>query len=145
MIAFLGILMIPVATSSLRGLNHVLTCKEAVDTPFSVHVPEEGQPILLSSAQAEYDPSGRAGQLCDGLTLDIVMGRRVEDRASMRLELANHSDDPWRGSVRVEVDDITIPVYVGRVAAGEVASHTVDLRLSGNTTYDIDGHLLVGP
>ena len=35
-VALLAVFLIPVGTSSLRGLTHVLTCEAEVEKPFSV-------------------------------------------------------------------------------------------------------------
>src|SRR3546814_7832459 len=43
LVGLLAVLLIPIGTSSLRGLTHILTCQDDSATPFSVVVPEEGQ------------------------------------------------------------------------------------------------------
>jgi len=49
-ILLVGTLLIPVATSSLRGLTHVLSCKSALSARFDVPIPaagEDPEPVLL--------------------------------------------------------------------------------------------------
>lgn len=144
-IAFVGILLIPVATSSLRGLHHVITCQEEVATPFTIHVPKDGPPLLLSAAETAFDPQGREGEVCGGLLLDLVAVRRLGDEATMRLELHNNSTFAWSGSVHLDFDGTTLPIHIGRVDGGEAASHTIEIQLDDEQTYDLEGSLLIGP
>src|SRR5690606_7818095 len=68
LIGLLAVLLIPIGTSSLRGLTHILTCREASATPFSIEVPEDGPPVISSSTVIERDPSGEiaSDEVCGG-------------------------------------------------------------------------------
>jgi hypothetical protein len=147
LIGLLAVLLIPIGTSSLRGLTHILTCREASDAPFSVAVPEEGPPVILSSSVIERDADGRPDdrEVCGGLVLDLRMGSRVEDETEVQVTIANHSDYGWRGSVQLDLDGTTIPIDIGGIAAGGTATDTVVLTLDPGRTYEIEGSLLVGP
>lgn len=46
LVALIGVFLIPIMSSSLRGLTHVLTCEGSVETPFSVVVEEGTDPIV---------------------------------------------------------------------------------------------------
>jgi hypothetical protein len=47
-VLLLGTLLIPVATSSLRGLTHALSCSSPVEAKFDVTVPPQGkQPVVV--------------------------------------------------------------------------------------------------
>jgi hypothetical protein len=147
LIGLLGVLLIPISTSSLRGLTHILTCKEPATAPFSVDVPETGPPTLSSSTVIEREPDGSvpSADVCGGLTVDLLMGSREDDRADVTLAITNGSEFGWRGSVQLSLDDVEIPIDIGAIDAGDTAEDTFELRLDGGRTYAIEGDLLIGP
>lgn len=147
LIGLLAVLLIPIGTSSLRGLTHILTCRDDAATPFSVFVPEDGPPVISSSTTIERDPDGevQTNEVCGGLVLDLVMGSRVEDRADVTLLVTNNTDYGWRGSVRINLGSTPIPIDIGEIKAGATAEDTFQLRLDEGRTYEIEGSLLIGP
>lgn len=147
LIGLLAVLLIPIGTSSLRGLTHILTCRDRSATPFSVEVPESGPPTISSSTVIERDPSGEvvSNEICGGLTLNLVMGSRVENRADVTLLITNNSEFGWRGSVQLHLGDTQIPIDIGGIAAGATATDDFELRLDSGHRYEIEGSLLVGP
>jgi hypothetical protein len=147
LIGLLGVLLIPIGTSSLRGLTHILSCQQDAAAPFSIEVPADGPPSILSSAVVERRPDGSIADasVCGGLTLDVSIGSDEEDRAEVVLAITNNSEYGWRGSVKLELDDIDIPIDIGEIGAGETASDGIELRLDENSSYEIKGDLLIGP
>jgi hypothetical protein len=147
LIGFLAALLIPIATSSLRGLTHILTCQEEATTPFLVEMPDEGPPLVSSSMVLEREESGlpASAELCGGLTLDLAVGGATEGRADVIVTIANNSTYGWRGTVQLRLDDTMIPVDIGTIDAGGSESDTVELRVRPGRSYEIEGSLLVGP
>ena len=147
LIGLLAVLLIPIGTSSLRGLTHILTCRDLSATPFSVSVPEVGPPTISSSTVIERTPEGEpaSNEICGGLTLDLIMGAAETNRAEMTLAIANNTDYGWRGSVQLRLGDTLIPIDIGEIDAGGQASDTFEVRLDRGRTYDIEGSLLIGP
>ncbi len=147
LIGLFAVLLIPIGTSSLRGLTHILTCQEDSATAFSIDVPVDGPPTISSSAVIERNPDGtvKVNEMCGGLTLDVLMGSRRNNRADVTLAITNHSDYGWRGSVQVRLDDTLIPIDIGEIRAGDTASDEFDLRLEAGESYSIEGKLLIGP
>ncbi len=147
LIGQLGVLLIPIGTSSLRGLTHILTCQEAAATPFSIEVPVDGPPSITSSATIERNPDGSVPDrsVCGGLTLDLLIGSRTEDRADVTLAITNESEYGWRGSVQLQLDDLDIPIDIGEIDSGETAQDDFELRLDEGESYEIEGDLLIGP
>ena len=147
LIGLLAVLLIPIGTSSLRGLTHILTCREASATPFSIEVPEEGPPVISSSTVIERDPSGgiASDEVCGGLVLDVVMGPSEGARAEMTLRIRNSSDYGWRGSVQLDLGGTDIPIDIGQIPAGGTAEDTFRVNLDRGRRYEIQGNLLVGP
>lgn len=147
LIGLLAVLLIPIGTSSLRGLTHILTCHDRSATPFSVDVPETGPPTISSSTVIERDASGEVitRDVCGGLSLDLVMGSRVENRADVTLVIHNSSRFGWRGSVQLRLGDTTIPIDIGKIDAGDTGTDSFELRLESGRRYEIEGSLLIGP
>jgi hypothetical protein len=147
LIGLLAVLLIPIGTSSLRGLTHVLTCRERSATPFSLDVPADGPPVISSSTVIERGADGEevSREVCGGLTLDLLIGSRVEDRAEVTLAIANGTDFGWHGSVQLLFDSTPIPVDIGKIDAGATATETFELRLDAGRSYEIEGNLLIGP
>lgn len=143
----LAVLLIPIGTSSLRGLTHILTCRDRSATPFSVEVPEHGPPTISSSTVIERDPSGAVAskEVCGGLTLDLIMGSRVENRADVTLRITNSSRFGWRGSVQLQLGATPIPIDIGKIDAHGTAQDSFELRLDTGRRYEIEGSLLIGP
>jgi hypothetical protein len=147
LIALLGVLLIPIGTSSLRGLTHILTCQEAAATPFSIEVPADGPPVITSSVTLERNPDGSVPDrsVCGGLTLDLLIGSRDQDKADVTLAITNGSEFGWRGSVQLKLDDLDIPIDIGAIGSGDTASDDFVLHLDSGSTYEIEGDLLIGP
>lgn len=147
LIGLLAVLLIPIGTSSLRGLTHILTCRDAAAAPFSVDVPEEGPPTISSSTVIERSPSGEvvSQEICGGLTLDLVMGSRRDNHADVTLLITNNTGYGWRGSVQLNLGDTPIPIDIGEIDAGSTASDQFELRLDKGRRYEIEGNLLIGP
>ena len=148
LIGLLAVLLIPIGTSSLRGLTHILTCRDRSATPFSIDVPESGPPTISSSVVIERGPSGEviSHEVCGGLTLDLVMGSRVENRADVTLLITNNSKYGWRGSVQLQagrhVDPASTSARSPPVAQRTTASSSTS---TSNRRYEIVGNLLIGP
>ncbi len=139
--ALLGVFLIPIGLSSLRGLTHVLTCSEQVESPFTVVVGGDGGPMVVSSTQLV---AGTEPGLCGGL--DVVMLARPAgtDRIQLTVEVANRTNHPWLGTIDLNLDGNSIPVDIGRVASGEFEQDTVLFRLDPGS-HELDGSLLIGP
>jgi hypothetical protein len=147
LVGFLAVLLIPIGTSSLRGLTHVLTCKEPAASPFTIEVPADGPPVISSSTVLERDPTGEpvTDEVCGGLVLDLAVGSREAERARVQVTITNRSDYGWRGTVELRLDDTSIPIDIGSIPAGEAATDEVELRVREGRTYAVEGTLLLGP
>ncbi len=137
----LGAFLIPIATSSLRGLTHILTCTDATEIPFSLVVPEQGPPVIVSSNVIVRDePEG----VCGGLVLDMGVGPSDPGRVLLRLPITNNTDFDWRGTVSVRLGSTLIPVEIGEIKAGETAQDTVSVKVDPGEV-EVNGSLLIGP
>jgi hypothetical protein len=140
-VLLLGVFLIPVGVSSLRGLTHVLTCDEEVRTPFTISIPASGPPSITSSAV--FTPEQAEGQ-CGGLFLNMAVGSTAPDKMRIVLPIQNRSQDTWRGSVELDLDGTKVPIDIGEIKAGKIAEDTIEVDVSKGTT-EINGTLLIGP
>ena len=132
----LGVFLIPITVSSLRGLTHVLTCDADVRTPFTVDTD-----TATSSARFERgDPSG----LCGGLQLNMAVGQVRDDRVRLTLPITNTSEYTWKGSVELRIGGYAVPVDIGEIEAGATEVDSIDIKVDKDAT-EINGSLLIGP
>ena len=142
LLVLLGTFLIPVGTSSLRGLTHVLTCRDKTEIPFTLIVSEEGPPVIISSRSITRET---AAGVCGGLVLDMGVGpgssaRRVQ----LRLPITNNTEFDWQGSVSLKIGSTFVPVEIGEIKSGETASDTVSLKVDPGEV-EVNGSLLIGP
>jgi hypothetical protein len=141
LLALTAIFLIPIGMSSLRGLTHILTCEEEVPTPFSVVIPQDGAPEILSSLLLEVEAEEG---LCGGLVTDMQVGSTANNQAAMTLLVSNNTVYAWHGTVQLRLEGLALPVDIKRIEPGETASDTVTIRLEPGS-HEIEGHLLIGP
>lgn len=141
LVVLLGAFLIPLGTSSLRGLTHVLSCEEAAEVPFTLLVPERGAPTIISSATIERgDESG----LCGGLVLNLGAGPAGDGRIAVQLPITNNTAFNWRGTVQLRLGSVTVPVEIGEIRAGETAVDTIEVNVDPGKV-EVEGSLLIGP
>lgn len=131
-------------TSSLRGLTHVLTCSDEVATPFTMIIPPEGPPQVVSSTRIER---GGEETLCGGLDVDLRARGSGEASVEMIVSITNNTDSIWQGSVNLALEgarSTSIPVSIGSIPAGGTGSDTVEFSLNEGT-HEVAGSLLIGP
>ena len=142
LLVLLGTFLIPVGTSSLRGLTHVLTCRDETEIPFTLIVNETGPPVIISSRTIDRET---VSGVCGGLVLDMGVGpgssaRRVQ----LRLPITNNTEFDWQGSVSLKVGSTFVPVDIGEIKSGETEADTVSLRVDPGE-LEVNGSLLIGP
>ncbi len=133
--------LIPIGTSSLRGLTHVLTCSEPTEAPFTIVLQAGEPPTILSSASVSR---GEEAGLCGGLLLSTRVGALSANKIRITLPITNRTEFPWEGSVSLKLKDTTVPVSIGGVAPGETREDSVVVSVDPGTT-EIGGSLLIGP
>ncbi|MEY2476449.1 MAG: hypothetical protein QOG87_1764, partial [Actinomycetota bacterium] len=92
MVLLLGVFLIPITVSSLRGLTHVLTCDQDVRTPFTVDT--GGGSSITSSARFTR---GEPTDLCGGLRLNMRVGPLGSEKVRVTLPITNESKYAWQG------------------------------------------------
>lgn len=143
LVALFGVLMIPLWTSSLRGLTHVLTCNQVTDTDFSIDVDPDGMASVLSSVTFERGEASR--ELCGGLVVDVGVSAGIDGSTDLVISIENDSEFDWQGSVQVDLDDVSFPIALGKISTGHSETETVGLNLAKGRSYQMSGNLLIGP
>ena len=141
MFALVGLFLIPIVSSSLNGLTHVLTCQQRTQAPFTLQVPQTGAPTILSTVTITR---GQKQELCGGLTLDITVQGMSAGKVRVLLPITNHTRYTWRGSVKLILGHTSVPVDVGEVRPGATRVGHVDVHIDPGV-HDIGGSLLIGP
>jgi hypothetical protein len=141
LVALFVVFLIPVTQSSLRGLTHVLSCTERVDTPFQVILLADEEPIVTGSSVIT---AGEERTLCGGLAVQISAGPSDSADIDVVVSVDNQSSHDWFGTVEIDVVGIRVPVDIGRIDAGTTEESRVSLTLPDGVT-EFGGSLLVGP
>ena len=141
LVVLLGAFLIPVGTSSLRGLTHILTCSDAEEVPFTLVNPPEGAPSILSSATLTR---GAARGICGGLVLDLGAQPAGPGRVALDLTIANETDSDWHGTVKLRIGATSVPVDIGAIKAKGREVDTVRVKLEPGA-IEVQASLLVGP
>jgi hypothetical protein len=141
-VLMMGAFLIPIASSNLRGLTHVLTCQQEAETPFTLLVEEGQEPTILTS---QFFTADEETTLCGGLELNPRARSKGENRIEMVLPIENTSRFPWHGSVKLRIGKTSVPVRVGEIGAGDTEQATVTLPGLARGQTTVDGSLLIGP
>lgn len=143
-VTLLGIFLIPFATSTLRGLTHVLSCTDEVSATLSVDTTDDTNTVLLGAdtvtREEAADPT-----LCGGLVVDLQISSSTTQRAEVEIRVTNETDVDWKGTLELQLGGTAIPVSIGRIDRGTTETDTVTLRVAPGRSYEISGTLLVGP
>jgi hypothetical protein len=141
----MGAFLIPIGTSSLRGLTHLLTCQENAKTPFTVVFEKGQEPTILSATgRITADSPPDDSQVCGGLTLDLGVSEAAPGHVAVHVPITNNGKFEWRGTVALKVGGASIPVDIGSIKPGVTEKDTVTVTLKPGTTQ-LDGSLLIGP
>lgn len=139
--ALLGIFLIPLITSSLNGLTHVLTCSAETPSTFTIEAPDNSPPVILSAVTVSRDDETT---LCGGLTLNMGVRQPEGGKVELTVPITNNTKFLWRGSVKLVLDGQTVPIDIGEIAPGGTETAAVLVKVDAGH-HEIDGTLLIGP
>jgi hypothetical protein len=143
LITLLGLFLIPVTTSSLRGLTHVLTCRADIVATLSIDTSTDAAAVLGSADRVVR--GAEEADSCDDVSVQLDLASTTGDRAELTLEVTNRSGFDRNGSVELQFSGVDIPINVGRIAARSTETEAVTLRVRPDRTYEVTGTLLLGP
>lgn len=139
--ALLGIFLIPLITSSLNGLTHVLTCSAETPSTFTIEAPDNSPPVILSAVTVSRNDEMT---LCGGLTLNMGVRQPEGGKVELAVPITNNTKFLWRGSVKLLLDGQTVPIDIGEIAPGATETATVLVKVDAGH-HEIDGTMLIGP
>jgi hypothetical protein len=134
-------LLIPLGTSNLRGLHHLVSCTDEIDQTFSVTAINATQAIITGSTSVVREPPTAE---CSAVSMNMRV--RPDGRGSVLiiLPVVNETDRPWSTSVVLRIDDLKTSVSVGKVNPGQTKTKQLRVQLT-RELQSITGTLLVGP
>lgn len=164
LVALVGVLLIPLLATNMRGLTHLLTCSEGVAQSFAISEIASGEPAVTSSTSLERggedevsvggDPSVALGSfdglLCDALRVEVSARTDGPDTVLLTVRVTNDTSVPWSGTLGLAADGDAVSIgsglnaELGRVEPGEEAQDTLELRVPPGQT-ELEGTLLLGP
>ena len=133
--------VIPLGTASLRGLTHVLTCDGEISTPFSIVVPDVGDPVVTTTLRLDRESTDL---MCHALGTQLAARLTDSGEVVLVLPLRNESKHGWHGTVQLRLGNDTVPVDIGAVPPGSTSTEEVALRLPRGA-HELTGSLLIGP
>lgn len=141
LIVLLGAFLIPIGTSSLRGLTHILTCRQRTEIPFTLNAPGGGSPTVVSSSTLTR---GTPVGACGGLVLDLGIGVAGPGKVRLSLPITNNTPYDWRGTVKLRLGHTVVPIDIGEIRHGQTAHDSVTIRVPSGQ-LEVKGSLLIGP
>jgi hypothetical protein len=143
--ALLGLLLasflIPVATSNLRGVTHLLECTGPTQETFEVFWTKSNKAIITGSSVIE--PTNTTG-LCQDVDADMSLRPGTEGRVLVTVRVRNDRSKNVQATIVVDTGTLQVPVRLGTMRAGTTTSRQVTLRGGRNVTV-VRTRLLVGP
>jgi hypothetical protein len=145
----IGSLLIPLSTTTLRGLHHLVSCIEEVDQTFSVQSfpnprskdPNDRIPLITGSTSVvRQPPTGK----CAAVEMNMRVSPDRKGFIVITLPVNNLTDRDWVTSVILQLDGLKTSVPVGRIPAGQQATKQIRVRLTQDLR-SITGTLIVGP
>jgi hypothetical protein len=136
-----GSLLIPVSTSTLGGMHHLVSCVDEVEQTFAVTAIDSKRAIITGSSVITREPPEG-----DCASVDMAMRVRPDGKGFVLilLPVSNQTDRVWTTSVILKLDGLKTSVPVGRVKPGQTMTHEVRVRLT-KELKNITGTLVVGP
>ncbi len=136
-----GSFLIPLSTTTLRGMHHLVSCTDAVDQTFAVTAIDSLRAVITGSTSVVREPP--TGE-CSAVDMNMQVRPDGKGFILISMPVVNRTDRPWNTSVILRLDGLQTMVRVGRIHPGD--TYTKDLRVRLTTELQsITGTLVVGP
>jgi hypothetical protein len=136
-----GSLLIPVATTTLRGQQQLVSCVDETEQSFSVTPYGKKQAIVTGSTSITREP--RTGD-CANLAMNMAVKPDGEGFILILMPVVNKSDLAWSTSVILKIDDLQTSISVGKVRPGQTVTKQLRVELT-KELKSITGTLVLGP
>jgi hypothetical protein len=136
-----GSLLIPLGTTTLRGMHHLVSCVDEIDQTFAVTAIDAKRAIVTGSTVIMREPP-----VGDCASVDMAMRVRPDGKGfiAIRMPVVNETDRAWTTSVILQLDGLRTSVPMGVVQPGETVTKITRVRLRSDLK-SITGTLVVGP
>jgi hypothetical protein len=134
-------LLIPLGTTTLRGMHHLVSCIDEIDQTFAVTAIDQTNAVITGSTSVVRTPP--TGD-CSAVEMNMRVQPDSKGFVLIDLPVENKTDRTWIASVILQLDGLKTSVPVGRVQPGDTKNKTVRVRLTKDLR-SITGTLIVGP
>lgn len=137
----MGSFLIPITTSTLNGLTHLVSCTAAVDQSFAITAVDSKRAVIIGSSEVVRKPP--EGD-CAAVELNMVVRPDGKGYVRIAMPVSNQSSRAFRATVKLRLGDLRIPVPVGLVGPGQTKSKDLRIRLARDLKV-VNATLLIGP
>ncbi len=136
-----GSFLIPLSTTTLRGMHHLVSCTDAVDQTFAVTAIDSLRAVITGSTSVVREPP--TGE-CSAVDMNMQVRPDGKGFILISMPVVNRTDRPWNASVVLRLDGLQTMVRVGRIHPGDTDTKDLRVRLTAEL-QSITGTLVVGP
>ena len=141
MAALVGSFLIPLSTTSLRGLHQLVTCTDEVDQTFSVTAVDSVRAVITGSTSVVREPP--VGK-CSAVDMNMQVKPDGKGFILITMPVENKTNLAWNTSVILQLDSLRTTVRVGRIKPEGTLTKELRVRLTDELA-SITGTLVVGP
>ncbi len=134
-------LLIPLGTTTLRGMHHHVSCIDEIDQTFSVTATDSNFAIITGSTSVVREPP--TGE-CSSVDMNMRVRPDSKGFVQIRLPVENRTNRSWTASVILQLDGLKTSVPLGRIQPGKTTTRDLRVRLTQDL-QSITGTLIVGP
>jgi hypothetical protein len=136
-----GSFLIPLSTSTMRGLHQLVTCTDELDQTFSVTNVDDVRAVITGSTAIVREPPVGS---CAAVEMNMQVKPDGRGFILIKLPVENRSDRTWNSSVILRLDGLRTTVRIGQIPPASTRTKEIRVRLT-NELRNITGTLVVGP
>jgi hypothetical protein len=133
--------LIPLGTTTLRGMHHLVSCTDEIDQTFSITAIDAKSAVITGSTSVVRKPPTGS---CAAVDMNMRVRPDGKGFVVIGLPVENKTDRTWTASVILQLDSLKTSVPVGRIGPGETKRKDLRVRLTQDLA-SITGTLVVGP
>jgi hypothetical protein len=139
--SLVGSLLIPVATTTLHGQQHLVSCVDEIDQTFSVTAVDATRAVVTASTSiVRQPPTGD----CSSVEMNMRVKPDGRGYILITMPVVNATDRAWSTSVILKLDELQTSIAVGKVPPGRTITKQLRVQLT-KELQSITGTLIVGP
>jgi hypothetical protein len=139
--ALLGSFLIPIMSSNLRGITHLVDCRAPTREAFEVSWDEQNRAVITGSSTVTAEDSDG---ICTDVDADVGIRPAGPGRVLATVRVRNDRATSVLATVIFDTGSQRVPVKLGRVLPGSTSSDRITVR-GGKRVTQIRTELVVGP